>query len=273
MISEGFLWLIFVCSLCPRVSYIAWYNSSLYSWLIQLISDSLSPINLNISVDLSPRKLTITFLSIFHCKWTLPLCTYIGLWTPADYFDFYTANIPSSCLQGLTTTMRLARPVPSELLRDKRLNKSQTNSMDCWLYTGSVNSDGYGQVSKPSLFNSQVILIPPGRSCSNRCSSCGQRRILTCAAPVAVLKLLGWFIESVIWLPMAPMQGTTSHTCATNPGASTPATWWTRLLRWIIHERDVLGLWLAPGTTILWWTSAHTSHGVSGRKETMCIAV
>jgi len=34
-----------------------------------------------------------------------------------------------------------------QIVIDKHQNNSEGNSTDCWIFTGSLNTDGYGQVS------------------------------------------------------------------------------------------------------------------------------
>jgi len=56
------------------------------------------------------------------------------------------------------------------LTREKRIHKSVNNSVGCWLFTGSLNTDGYGQVGGKQSIPTHANMI--------YCRS-SQRRIVT----------------------------------------------------------------------------------------------
>ena len=51
------------------------------------------------------------------------------------------------------------------IMREKKQTSSETNDIDCWIFTGSLNTDGYGQVKLTPRRYYSLPVRPKGCYC------------------------------------------------------------------------------------------------------------
>ena len=165
----------------------------------------------------------------------------------------------------------------------KHENNSESNVTGCWIFTGSLNTDGYGQVSLTLLFNHlshyphlKRISLPKVRiawTSSDADSRFSRRRIQIWPRVGARLKPPFFYIDWVTWQLMGVMPTLKSHISATTIVASILITYVTKLRQSTTHEKDVPRRLLAQSTIILWWIYVRINLVVFSLKEKISCAV